>query len=182
MATNDSCRKEVRTRASAVSCLAESGKELNDNPWVSGEWTGFYLESHHDRRGWMHLYLEFQPPSGDRGTFRGEGTDYVGPWNLTGEYSPADKRVGWVKRYVGRHLVRYDGTAGENGIVGHWSIAGLLSGRFHIWPQAWGQMDELYLAEELRNNPSIGKTPSIFTGSGGVMEPAFDPEPPKSDS
>jgi len=152
---------------------------LNENLWVSGEWTGFYLEPHHDRRGWMHLYLEFQSPVRDRGVVRGEGTDYVGPWNLSGIYLPADNKVTWDKRYVGRHIVHYQGVGGQNGVTGQWSIGGYLGGQFHIWPRSWGQIDELYMADDLGKDRDQGISPGIFSGSGGVMEPAFDLEPRK---
>ena len=53
-----------------------------DTPtFTSGEWNGFYLEKHNTNRGWMHLYLEIEDQ-----TIKGEGTDYVGPWNLSGTY------------------------------------------------------------------------------------------------
>ena len=53
----------------------------NNSHFISGEWSGFYIETHRPGRGWMHLYLAFED-----GKIRGEGTDYVGPWVATGQY------------------------------------------------------------------------------------------------
>jgi hypothetical protein len=146
---------------------------LTSEIWTSGEWTGFYLERHHDRRGWMHLYLQFVLGESSTGLIRGEGTDYVGPWNLEGEFSRDENTASWAKRYVRKHVVRYEGVAGERGIIGKWSISGLMTGPFHIWPRAWGMLDEDYLVEELQGKGPANGRPGILGGDLGIMEPAF---------
>ncbi|MDA8563652.1 hypothetical protein N9L06_04280 [Mariniblastus sp.] len=116
----------------------------NDNRFPTGEWNGYYLESHRSAKGWMHLYLQFED-----GKVSGEGTDYVGPWTAAGEYDSQSGVCSWVKNYVGKHRVFYGGTYGAKGIVGEWSISGGLNGPFHIWPRTMGDMNELYLTEDL---------------------------------
>lgn len=119
----------------------------------TGEWTGFYLESHHTRKGWMHLYLSFEG-----GQIKGEGTDYVGPWTASGSYDTQTGHCSWLKQYLGKHQVSYKGIAGAHGIQGQWTIS-YLSGEFHIWPKSMSYLNEMYLQQEL-DVP----TPSIQLG------------------
>lgn len=129
----------------------------NHQSFVSGEWNGFYLEDHNPNRGWMHLYLEF-----NEGTIKGEGTDYVGPWVLSGTYDKEKAECLWVKRYMGKHEVKYSGKLGENGITGGWSIAGLISGPFHIWPKKLTHFNEMYMSEDLEREHRGGLSPSTL--------------------
>lgn len=103
----------------------------------SGVWTGFYLEPFQPQPGWMHLYLEFSPD-----VIRGEGTDYVGPWILTGKIDLGSASVGWTKQYLGKHAVTYIGTFSDSGIEGSWKISDGLDGRFRIWPAHRGDLYE----------------------------------------
>ena len=114
-----------------------------DNRLPTGEWNGFYVESHQPKRGWMHLYLSF-----DNGSVKGEGTDYVGPWIAEGKYDLEARICHWEKRYIGRHRVNYSGLISDQGIRGQWEIA-FLTGPFHIWPKGMNQFDEIYLHQEL---------------------------------
>jgi hypothetical protein len=114
----------------------------------TGQWNGFYIESHKSQRGWMHQYLEF---ADDKMT--GEGTDYVGPWTLTGVLDLVGQRAKWVKHYVGKHDVNYSGKISGKGIVGVWDIRGVNEGPFHIWPQHMTEFDSMYMQEELDNTP-----------------------------
>ncbi|MEQ1905032.1 MAG: hypothetical protein ABL888_12665 [Pirellulaceae bacterium] len=108
----------------------------------SGPWTGFFLEKHHLQKGWMHLYLQFQ-----QSEILGEGTDYVGPWQIKGTFTDTSNCV-WTKKYLGKHPVRYQGQFGETGIVGKWDISGLAWGEFHIWPAEYTEIQEMYLRQE----------------------------------
>lgn len=90
----------------------------------------------------MHLYLEFND-----GVVTGEGTDYVGPWTLVGQYDEAN--VTWIKQYVGKHSVSYSGNIDGDQIKGHWNIRDYSTGAFHIWPATRSDLTELYLREEL---------------------------------
>jgi len=64
-----------------MSSNADTPNHESDNRLPTGEWNGFYLESHRSGRGWMSMYLQFTD-----GKINGEGTDYVGPWVSTGHY------------------------------------------------------------------------------------------------
>ena len=138
-----------------------------DTPtFTSGEWNGFYIEKHNTNRGWMHLYLEIEDQ-----TIKGEGTDYVGPWNLSGTYDEKTAECTWVKKYMGKHNVTYVGKLGPNGITGSWSIGGLLNGPFHIWPKQMTHFNELYMTEDLerqaaerQNDGSNPFGPSMILG------------------
>lgn len=136
----------------------------------------------------MHLFLEFRREADGKEILLGEGTDYVGPWNLAGTLDRSSRQVEWVKKYVRRHSVRYQGLGTERGIIGQWTISGLLKGQFHIWPRVWGDLDEQYLSEELKGSLPPQGRPGILgagnsSGSGqagpshavpnGWMEPAF---------
>ena len=114
----------------------------------TGQWNGFYIESHQEQRGWMHQYLEFND-----GTLKGEGTDYVGPWTLQGEYDLSKLKAVWIKSYVGKHDVTYRGTISKTGIIGIWDIRESLTGSFHIWPQHLTELDSLYMQEDLEKTP-----------------------------
>ena len=114
----------------------------------TGQWNGFYIESHQERRGWMHQYLEFND-----GELKGEGTDYVGPWTLQGKYDLSSLKCVWVKSYVGKHDVTYRGTINKTGITGVWDIRESITGSFHIWPQHLTEFDSLYMQEDLEKTP-----------------------------
>ena len=114
----------------------------------TGQWNGFYTESHKDQRGWMHQYLEFND-----GELKGEGTDYVGPWTLQGKYDLSKLQCQWVKIYVGKHHVNYLGTISKTGITGVWDIRGSVTGPFHIWPQHLTEFDSLYMQQDIEQTP-----------------------------
>ena len=122
----------------------------------TGQWNGFYIESHQERRGWMHQYLEFND-----GELKGEGTDYVGPWTLQGKYDLRELKCAWIKSYVGKHDVTYRGTISKTGITGIWDIRELLTGSFHIWPQHLTEFDSLYMQEDLEKTPLRQQQPPI---------------------
>lgn len=121
------------------------------NNFVSGEWSGFYLEKHRPERGWMHLFLTFEG-----GQIRGEGTDYVGPWIANGTYDETSGQCSWQKKYVGKHTVTYNGVCTDDGIQGNWRI--FSEGRFHIWPKTHGRFNELYLKDELEMPGDMGRS------------------------
>lgn len=115
----------------------------SDSRFSSGEWNGFYIESHRSGRGWMSMYLAFA-----NGSINGEGTDYVGPWVAKGSYDTDSGMCSWTKQYLGLHAVHYSGRASNDGIQGQWNI-GSTRGDFHIWPRGLSQFDELYLKKDL---------------------------------
>jgi len=119
----------------------------------SGEWNGFYIEKNRAGKGWMHLYLSFE-----NGEIKGEGTDYVGPWVAKGKYDESTGQCAWVKQYLNKHQVEYQGICGENGIEGKWTLP-FSTGPFHIWPRSMTHLNELYLRDEMPvNNRPIGES------------------------
>ena len=76
----------------------------------------------------MDLVLEFK-----RGKMAGDGADGIGHFVISGHYSVPSGECSWVKQYVGRHAVDYQGFREGKGIWGNWAI-GSAKGGFHIWP------------------------------------------------
>ncbi len=75
----------------------------------------------------MHLYLEFESQQ-----IRGEGTDYVGPWNLSGHYDLEQQiasntlaSIGLITRARSRLRESW-----ESGISGRQFAAASTSGQF----------------------------------------------------
>ena len=111
------------------------------------------MEHHRQDRGWMHLHLNFVD-----GAIAGEGVDYVGPWSIAGEYDQETGSCRWVKSYLGRHQVIYEGRLGADGIRGTWTIEPFLNSNFHIWPEWMSELQEKYMKE---NPPIDGREPGI---------------------
>ncbi|MEZ6095441.1 MAG: hypothetical protein R3C03_14625 [Pirellulaceae bacterium] len=87
---------------------------------------------------------------------RGEGTDYVGSWTLTGKFDPQDSIASWKKSYLQKHRVDYSGLYSNTiGISGKWQISGILTGAFHIWPASWGHWQQRYLEQDLSGTPAM---------------------------
>jgi hypothetical protein len=85
------------------------------------------------------------------GRLTGEGRDRVGKFTVEGNYDVADGKCRWVKRYVGRHAVRYKGFNEGKGIWGTWElhdVGTVFTGGFHIWPEGMADPTQPRLAEE----------------------------------
>jgi hypothetical protein len=119
----------------------------------------------------MHLFLNFESDSAGAGkaTVKGEGTDYVGPWTLSGEFHSDSGEVQMTKQYLGKHRVKYQGVFGPNGILGGWTISSLVRGQFHIWPAEMTELQELYMRDELEKAPG-----SILLGGADGRPPGID--------
>jgi len=149
----------MNTKASLIKNGEIKEKMEIDNRLPTGEWNGFYIESHQAKRGWMHLYMSFENRQ-----IKGEGTDYVGPWVASGNYDLNSGQCRWEKKYVGKHSVVYSGRITESGIQGEWEIS-FRTGPFHIWPKRLNHLNELYLRDELTEpSPSILLEPVIELG------------------
>jgi hypothetical protein len=92
----------------------------------------------------MDLVLEFK-----NGTMTGEGADGIGFFTIAGNYSTQSGECNWVKQYVGRHAVRYQGFQEGKGIWGNWTLT-LFKGGFHIWPLS--EAPPLEASEETEDN------------------------------
>jgi hypothetical protein len=96
----------------------------------NGAWRGWWEQRSLGRQLMDPLVLEFAA-----GVLRGSGRDCVGAFTLQGTYE-SNGSVSFVKQYVGRHAVLYQGqSTGEGAIYGRWLIAGLDSGRFALAPE-----------------------------------------------
>ena len=135
----------------------------SDQRLPSGEWSGFYLENHQPRRGWMHLYINFF-----EGKVAGEGTDYVGPWVIQGDYDLQQGVCQWTKQYLHKHRVEYQGKITDQGIQGVWKIRNWTTGPFHIWPRSRSEFMSMYMKDEL---DSQYPTPSILLDSPRPLPP-----------
>jgi hypothetical protein len=123
--------------------------ELETDPrFPSGPWTGFFLQKAIPGRHLMELRLTFSA-----GTLAGEGRDWVGKFVLRGRYSTGDGKCHWVKRYLGKHDVVYNGFNEGKGIWGIWEIPSVAHpdigrGGFHIWPEGMPDPSRPQLSEE----------------------------------
>jgi hypothetical protein len=122
---------------------AEAHDLETDPRFPSGPWAGFFLQRELPGRHQMELRLTFRD-----GLLTGEGRDRIGPFVVRGRYDVADGKCAWIKHYVGRHDVFYQGYNEGNGIWGVWSIPPLYRGGFHIWPEGMGDPTRPELAEE----------------------------------
>ncbi|WP_158633446.1 hypothetical protein [Tautonia sociabilis] len=110
---------------------APSGPPTETDPrFPSGPWTGFFLMRERPGRHWMELQLTFR-----EGVLIGEGRDFVGQFLLRGRYDLTDGTCHWIKNYIGRHDVFYQGYNEGKGIWGTWEIPPVSRGGFHIWPE-----------------------------------------------
>ena len=114
------------------------GDIVNDTnePFSSGEWVGYYAyESKPAVLCPMHLTLNFA-----EGRIYGAGIDNPGRFAIEGSYD-ADRRATWLKTYIGKHSVKYEGTHRDGEIDGAWTMTHIPEGRavpprgeFRIWP------------------------------------------------
>src|SRR6185369_7073373 len=85
-------------------------------------------------RQYMKLSLAFAG-----GKISGEGTDFIGPFVMSGHYDLTSGKVTIRKQYLGHHLVSYEGNAEiDQGIWGLWTIPDVGKDGFHMWPKAMG--------------------------------------------
>ena len=152
--------------------MTSPAQELETDPrFPSGPWTGFFLQAQVPGRNRMELHLTFS-----HGVLRGEGRDWVGRFVVRGRYTLEDGKCHWIKRYVGKHDVFYQGFNEGKGIWGVWEIAldtGDLRGGFHIWPEGMPDPSTPQLTEEA-DLPA-----AVFVEE---MEPAEEAVPVGSDS
>ena len=125
----------------------ETQPSETDPRFPSGRWTGFFLQPGRPGKHWMELLLTFH-----QGSVTGEGRDWVGQFLIRGQYSLADGRCHWTKRYLGKHDVYYEGFNEGKGIWGKWEITSEpgfnhLHGGFHIWPEGMADPTQQVLTE-----------------------------------
>jgi hypothetical protein len=98
--------------------------------YPSGQWDGFWEQEHYGRQPMTAFRLAFAG-----GEVAGGGRDVIGRFTVQGEYDSGTGRVRFLKHYVGKHDVVYDGMPdGEGCIAGTWSIWGAYTGPFLLRP------------------------------------------------
>jgi hypothetical protein len=95
----------------------------------------------------MELILSFS-----QGNMTGEGRDHVDKFIIRGQYTLADGKCHFSKRYIGKHDVFYNGFNEGKGIWGTWEIRATRAqagqrGGFHIWPVGMGDPTQQHLTE-----------------------------------
>ncbi|MCS6977567.1 MAG: hypothetical protein NZM31_11245 [Gemmatales bacterium] len=119
--------------------------EETDPRFPSGPWIGFWIQKQippgkHE----MELHLRFRG-----GIMTGDGRDWVGKFTIRGSYDVKTGACRWVKQYVGKHGVQYNGYNEGKGIWGRWEIASeRLHGGFCIWPEGFPDPTLQHLEEE----------------------------------
>ncbi len=109
-----------------------------DPRFPSGKWGGFYLMPHTgQKRHQTECVLNFHS-----GRMWGDGQDKVGKFIIEGKYNLEDGKAHWLKTYISKHTVHYNGYNEGKGIWGIWEIPNTLNinwrGGFHIWPEGVG--------------------------------------------
>ena len=132
--------------------------DLETDPrFPSGPWIGFFLQKAMPGRHRMELRLQFR-----NGTLTGEGRDWVGAFIIRGQYTVADGRCHWQKRYLAKHDVFYQGFNEGKGIWGVWEIPtevlpDVRTGGFHIWPEGLADPTQPTLSEEADLPVDVGE-------------------------
>lgn len=154
-----------------------------DPGFPSGKWVGFYTFGPRSDPYRMDLFLQFD---GERMT--GEGIDNIGRFTIDGHYSIETRKCGWIKQYVGRHRVDYDGVQGGKAIGGMWTIrvhpSRVSRGGFRIWPATAGELTAEYFVEEepattttAAEAVSVGVSPGLPSRLAGcVLAPPGRPD------
>lgn len=111
--------------------LGNLGEKETDPRFPSGKWVGFWKQTEPPAgKHTMELHLTFR-----EGILEGDGRDWVGAFSVKGSYNLNDGKCHWLKQYVGKHGVHYEGFNEGQGIWGSWSIKDShMHGGFHIWP------------------------------------------------
>src|SRR5262249_19364078 len=115
-----------------------------DPRFPSGPWQGFFLMVGWPGRHSMELHLELR-----KTVMKGEGRDRIGEFLLHSKYSTDDGKCHWIKHYIGKHDVFYQGYNEGKGIWGVWEIPPEHRGGFHIWPTSMGDPTFPKLTEAL---------------------------------
>ena len=133
---------------------------MDDLTFPSGEWVGYYTYQPKPTLCPMHLTLNFAD-----GRIQGAGIDNPGAFSIEGTYD-APSRAEWLKRYVGKHSVQYEGRFNDGEILGEWSMTQISPGRsapmrgeFRIWPLPEGKYSgedplQAILEQEIRRKIS----------------------------
>ena len=81
------------------------------------EWSGIYTQ------GGAQKEMRIDHFNMSKGMIKGSGEDAVGQFTITGTYGK-QKDVNFVKAYIGKHTVQYQGFRHKKDIVGMWAVGG----------------------------------------------------------
>lgn len=116
---------------------------MNNVMYTSGEWVGYYTYNAKPNLFPMHLTLNCT-----EGRIQGAGIDNPGSFIVEGTYG-AGSRAEWLKTYVGKHSVQYEGKFKDGEILGEWLMTQISPGRsapahgeFRIWPLPVGKYSD----------------------------------------
>ena len=142
--------------------------DLETDPrFPSGPWTGFFLQRLVPGRHQMEIKITFRG-----GVLSGSGRDLVGTFSLQGRYELANGHCSFMKSYLGKHSVSYQGYNEGKGIWGTWTInlPGYMPqrGGFHIWPEGMSDPSHPKLSEQ-------ADLPVALEEEAGIHEPALTP-------
>jgi hypothetical protein len=146
---------------------------MSDANYPSGEWVGYYTYQGNERALLpLHLTLQF-----GGGRIRGAGVDNVGQFTIEGTCDEAGSQVRWLKRYVRKHDVHYEGAYQDGEIRGSWSLnqisqgrAVSLHGEFRLWPlpaKEYSDDEPLPSVLEKEIRRKTGVTRVVHRASGG---------------
>lgn len=125
----------------------EQARIETDPRFPSGPWSGFYLQPPIPGRFLMVMLLVFKD-----GHLTGSGRDIIGTFLFKGTYDLASGACRWVKSYLGKHDVFYEGQNHEGFIHGAWTIGDAyhaMHGGFVIWPEGMADPTQGALKEAL---------------------------------
>ena len=155
-------------------------EQLESDPrFPSGKWAGFFIQDYPPKgRHQTEMVLTFTD-----GKISGEGRDFVGEYVMDGTDEVDSGKCFWVKQYVGRHQIHYQGFNEGKGIWGTWEIQGHgLSGGFHIWPEGMANSHDTILVEEAEPPVEVldeelipAGPPDDVPGDAPAKKPPFDP-------
>jgi len=123
-----------------------------DSRFPSGPWIGYFLQPSLPGKHWMELILTFRD-----GLMTGEGRDWVGEFRIKGRYEVKDGKCHWIKTYLKKHSIAYQGYNEGKGIWGTWEYEASWKGGFYIWPVAMGDPTQIKLAEAIEEPTSTPK-------------------------
>jgi hypothetical protein len=90
---------------------------------LAGRWVGRYAQSVvFTRPAWMDVHFDVRTGREGEELF-GKGTDGVGAFTIDGMLPANDVGIRLSKRYVGAHLVFYNGLVEDRSIRGVWAIS-----------------------------------------------------------
>eukprot|EP00727_Mastigamoeba_balamuthi_P012996 m51a1_g8319 hypothetical protein (810) ;mRNA; f:119496-123757 len=93
---------------------------------LSGTYSGAWYQG--GSTGPFQLTIEGDSSTG----IRGEGADSIGRFTVRGKYNESSEQVSFVKAYIGKHSLNYEGRGTPDGFRGRWVIVGSCEGTWDM--------------------------------------------------